>query len=142
LSRHTRPARRSRCSGAALDIIASDPTGRCRVRTPRLAVAANGAGDLFAALFFFHYLRALDDLALGYAPYDWPFAAARRDEIAAHFAKSRKSATAMWNGRDRRRDPARHIFPDRLRRRLPNSGRSGNSQFGEVGRELLRQHSV
>ena len=42
---------------------------------------------------------ALDDLALGYAPYDWPFAAARRDEIAAHFAKCRNSATAMWNGR-------------------------------------------
>ena len=42
---------------------------------------------------------ALDRLALGYAPYDWPFAAARRDEIAVHFAKSRRSATAMWNGR-------------------------------------------
>jgi 8-oxo-dGTP pyrophosphatase MutT (NUDIX family) len=42
---------------------------------------------------------ALDRLALGYAPYHWPFAAARRDEIAAHFAKCRKSATAMWNGR-------------------------------------------
>jgi pyridoxine kinase len=44
----------------ALDVIASDPTGRYRVRTPRLAVAANGAGDLFAALFFFHYLRGRD----------------------------------------------------------------------------------
>jgi pyridoxine kinase len=44
----------------ALDIVASDPTGRYRVRTPRLAVAANGAGDLFAALFFFHYLRGGD----------------------------------------------------------------------------------
>jgi hypothetical protein len=42
---------------------------------------------------------ALDGLALGYAPYDWPFAAMRRDEIAAHFAKCRRSATAMWNGR-------------------------------------------
>jgi hypothetical protein len=42
---------------------------------------------------------ALDRLALGYAPYDWPFAAARRDEIAVHFAKCRHSATAMWNGR-------------------------------------------
>jgi len=42
---------------------------------------------------------ALDGLALGYAPYHWPFAAACRDEIAAHFAKCRSSATAMWNGR-------------------------------------------
>jgi pyridoxine kinase len=44
----------------ALDVIASDPTGRYRIRTPRLAVAANGAGDLFAALFFFHYLCGRD----------------------------------------------------------------------------------
>jgi pyridoxine kinase len=44
----------------ALDVIASDPTGRYRVRTARLAVAANGAGDLIAALFFFHYLRGRD----------------------------------------------------------------------------------
>jgi pyridoxine kinase len=40
----------------ALDVIASDPGGRYRVRTPRLAVPANGAGDLMAALFLFHYL--------------------------------------------------------------------------------------
>jgi pyridoxine kinase len=44
----------------ALDVIGSDPIGRYRVRTPRLAVAANGAGDLIAALFFFHYLRGGD----------------------------------------------------------------------------------
>jgi pyridoxine kinase len=41
----------------ALDVIASDPTGCYLVRTPRLATPANGAGDLIAALFFFHYLR-------------------------------------------------------------------------------------
>jgi pyridoxine kinase len=41
-----------------LDIIASDPGGRHLVRTPRLATPANGAGDLIAALFFFHYLRS------------------------------------------------------------------------------------
>jgi pyridoxine kinase len=39
-----------------LDIIASDSCGRYLVRTPRLATPANGAGDLIAALFFFHYL--------------------------------------------------------------------------------------
>jgi pyridoxine kinase len=41
----------------AIDMLASDETGRFRLRTPRLAVAANGAGDLTAALFFALYLR-------------------------------------------------------------------------------------
>lgn len=40
-----------------LDVISSDASGRHLVRTPRLATPANGAGDLIAALFFFHYLR-------------------------------------------------------------------------------------
>jgi pyridoxine kinase len=42
---------------AALDMLASDDTGQFRLRTPRLPVAANGAGDCIAALFFAHYLR-------------------------------------------------------------------------------------
>jgi pyridoxine kinase len=42
----------------ALDVIASDSTGRYLVRTPHLATPANGAGDVIAALFFFHYLRS------------------------------------------------------------------------------------
>ena len=49
-----------------INVIASDPDGRYLVRTPRLATPANGAGDLIAALFFFHYLRgglAADALA-------------------------------------------------------------------------------
>jgi pyridoxine kinase len=41
-----------------LDVIASDAGGRHLVRTPLLATPANGAGDLIAALFFFHYLRS------------------------------------------------------------------------------------
>lgn len=40
---------------SALDVIASDATGRYLVRTPKLATPADGAGDLMAALFFFHY---------------------------------------------------------------------------------------
>src|SRR4029079_11150785 len=43
---------------AALDVIASDGTGRYRVRTPKLDVAAHGAGDLIAALFLAHYLQS------------------------------------------------------------------------------------
>jgi len=42
----------------ALDVIACDGTGRYRVRTTRLPVAAHGAGDLIAALFLAHYLRS------------------------------------------------------------------------------------
>jgi pyridoxine kinase len=41
----------------ALDMLASDETGQFRLRVPRLAVAANGAGDCVAALFFALYLR-------------------------------------------------------------------------------------
>jgi pyridoxine kinase len=50
----------------SLDVIASDAGGRHLVRTPRLDTPANGAGDLIAALFFFHYLcsgSAADALA-------------------------------------------------------------------------------
>jgi pyridoxine kinase len=42
----------------SLDVIASDAAGRHLVRTPRLDTPANGAGDLIAALFFFHLLRS------------------------------------------------------------------------------------
>ena len=40
-----------------LDLLASDPKGRFRVRTPKLALQLNGAGDAIAALFVAHYLR-------------------------------------------------------------------------------------
>ncbi len=40
-----------------IDLLASDATGRHRVRTPRLPLTVNGAGDAIAALFFAHYLR-------------------------------------------------------------------------------------
>ncbi|HVY56943.1 MAG TPA: pyridoxal kinase PdxY [Xanthobacteraceae bacterium] len=42
----------------AIDLLASDPGGRFRVRTPRLPISVNGAGDAIAALFFFHYLES------------------------------------------------------------------------------------
>jgi pyridoxine kinase len=42
----------------SIDLIASDKTGRYRLRTPRLPLAVNGAGDAIAALFFAHYLRS------------------------------------------------------------------------------------
>ena len=42
----------------AIDLLASDATGRFRLRTPKLHLAVNGAGDAIAALFFAHYLRS------------------------------------------------------------------------------------
>jgi pyridoxine kinase len=41
----------------AIDLMAADAKGAFRVRTPKLDVAVNGAGDAIAALFFVHYLR-------------------------------------------------------------------------------------
>ena len=41
----------------ALDMLAGDETGFWRLRTPRLPIAVNGAGDLFAALFLHHWLE-------------------------------------------------------------------------------------
>jgi pyridoxine kinase len=41
----------------ALDILAADEAGFWRVRTPNLPISVNGSGDLFAALFFHHWLE-------------------------------------------------------------------------------------
>lgn len=42
----------------AMDLLASDGQSVHRVRTPRLNVSVNGAGDAIAALFFVHWLRS------------------------------------------------------------------------------------
>lgn len=41
----------------SIDILAADGEGIWRVRTPKLSVGVNGAGDAIAALFFVHWLR-------------------------------------------------------------------------------------
>jgi pyridoxine kinase len=41
-----------------IDMIASGPDGRFRLRTPRLPAVFSGAGDAIAALFFAHWLRS------------------------------------------------------------------------------------
>jgi len=43
--------------GDSIDLMAADAKGTWRVRTPKLDVSVNGAGDAIAALFFTHYLR-------------------------------------------------------------------------------------
>ncbi len=42
----------------AIDLLACDDAGRYRLRTPKLPIAVNGAGDAIAALFFAHCLRS------------------------------------------------------------------------------------
>lgn len=39
----------------SIDLLASGPDGCYRVRTPRLGISVNGAGDAIAALFFVHW---------------------------------------------------------------------------------------
>jgi hypothetical protein len=41
----------------------------------------------------------VDRLDLAVAPFDWPFATARRAEIEAHFVMRRRTAPGLWNGR-------------------------------------------
>ena len=41
-----------------IDLLASDATGRFHLRTRKLPLVVNGAGDAIAALFFAHYLRS------------------------------------------------------------------------------------
>ena len=40
----------------ALDVLAGDEAGLWRLRTPNLPISVNGSGDVFAALFFHHWL--------------------------------------------------------------------------------------
>lgn len=47
----------------ALDVLAGDEAGLWRVRTPHLPISVNGSGDVFAALFFHHWLEAHDTRA-------------------------------------------------------------------------------
>jgi pyridoxine kinase len=42
----------------AVDLVVSDRAGRFRLRTPKLPLAINGAGDAIAALFFAHWLES------------------------------------------------------------------------------------
>jgi pyridoxine kinase len=42
----------------SIDLLASDGNSRFLLRTPKLPISVNGAGDAIAALFFAHYLRS------------------------------------------------------------------------------------
>src|SRR5262249_35697268 len=44
----------------AIDLLASDESGAFQLRTPKLPLVVNGAGDAIAALFFAYCLRGED----------------------------------------------------------------------------------
>ena len=44
----------------SLDVLAGDEAGFWRMRTPNLPISVNGSGDVFAALFFHHWLETRD----------------------------------------------------------------------------------
>lgn len=73
------------CGAAALTTLAVGPTGAWRVTTPRLDHPANGAGDLFAALFLGRHL--------GGAPLDAAVAAAA-GAVHAVIARSAQARSA------------------------------------------------
>ena len=68
----TRRPTRSTCSPA-------DEAGLWRLRTPKLPIAVNGAGDLFAALFFHHWLETRLDARGAVAAASSVFGDRRRD---------------------------------------------------------------
>ena len=44
-------------------------------------------------------IHRVETLDLSVAPFAWPFAQARRDDIAAHFAEKQREKPKLWNGR-------------------------------------------
>jgi pyridoxine kinase len=48
---------------ASVDLLLASDAGNVLLRTPRLDLAVNGAGDLIAALFLLHVMRATDPVA-------------------------------------------------------------------------------
>ena len=93
----------------AIDLVACDEAGRHRLRTPKLPVAAHGAGDAIAALFLAHYLRA---------------GSAARGDVAGGGLDLRHPQA--HRGRGRRRNGA-----DR------GAGRAGESPSDELSRRTI-----
>jgi pyridoxine kinase len=92
----------------ALDMLASDGEGLWRLRTPKLPVAVSGTGDLTAALFLHHWLRARS------ASGALASAAASVYGVVAATAAARTRELAIVAAQDEIVRPA-HIFrPERL----------------------------
>jgi pyridoxine kinase len=92
----------------AIDLVVSDASGRFRVRTPRLPISANGAGDAIAALFFAHYLR------IGSAAEALSRATSSIFGVLKRSAEAGSREILLIEAQDEFVDPSRFFEPERI----------------------------
>jgi pyridoxine kinase len=92
----------------ALDMLVADGEGAWRVRTPRLAVAVNGAGDLISALFLHEWLTQRDAAAA------LAMAAARVYAVVAATAAAGSRELALIAAQDALAHPPLRFAPEKL----------------------------
>ena len=92
----------------ALDLVVVDAESAWRVRTPKLALAVNGAGDLLTALFLHEWLIARD------APAALASAAARVYALVLATAEAGTRELALIAAQDRWVAPALRFAPEKL----------------------------
>ncbi len=92
----------------ALDMIVGEGGDFWRLRTPRLPISVNGAGDLMAALFAAHWLRSRS------APFALAGAAASVYGVVAATAHSGQRELALVAAQEEFIRPSRAIAPEKL----------------------------
>lgn len=92
----------------AIDLIACDDNGRYRLRTPKLPISINGAGDAIAALFFAHFLRS------GAAADAMSHAASSIFGILKRTADAGSREILLVEAQDELVKPSRHFSPEPL----------------------------
>jgi pyridoxine kinase len=92
----------------AVELAVCDGHGRHRLRTPRLPVAAHGAGDLIAALFLAHYLRS------GSAAVALSVAASSVFGVLKRTAEARAAEMLLIESQDELSHPAASFRVERL----------------------------
>ena len=91
-----------------IDLLASTAAGLWRVRTPRLDLAVNGAGDAIAALFFVHMLATRS------APEALSRAASSIHGLLRHTAEAGTREIALVAAQDEFVSPSRLFAPEPL----------------------------
>jgi pyridoxine kinase len=91
-----------------LDLVVSADDGAWRVRTPKLPIAVNGAGDLMSALFLHEWLRARD------AASALALAAARVYAVVEATASAGQRELALVAAQDGLADPPLRFAPEKL----------------------------
>ena len=92
----------------ALDLVVADGDAAWRVRTPRLPIAVNGAGDLVSALFLHHWLDSRD------AAGALALAAARVYAVIAATAEAGERELALVAAQAAFVEPALRFTPEKL----------------------------